>query len=58
MQMHASLKNTFLKPTPAANMALRLSHIIRERGLKAVLVQARRGLRKAQSETCAKVRIS
>ena len=30
------------QPLPQ-NMALRLSHIIRERGLKAVLVQARRG---------------
>lgn len=43
------LKN---QPLPQ-NMALRLSHIIKERGLKPVLVQARRGPRKKQDVSLA-----
>lgn len=44
------LKN---QPLPQ-NMALRLSYIIKERGLKPVLVQARRGPRKKQGVSLAR----
>lgn len=44
------LKN---QPLPK-NMALRLSYIIEERGLKPVLVQARRGPRKKQGASLAR----
>ena len=44
------LKN---QPLPQ-NMALRLSYIIKERGLKPVLVQARRGPRKKQGASLAR----